>query len=521
MVTRLFKRHLQPVACSVAILLLAATGCRQQEANKKNDSAGTGNTPYEMLANTAFEKDFPTKETVKKLTDELKFQRAVQSYLWSLPAINMWAMKESSEKKFGAGYNVLPVWTKRLDARTKVTTPNSDLIYAMGYLDLKKYGPLVVEVPPMILAMFDDMWQRPIPGPTVNGVQYFGDVGLPGPDKGKGGKYLLIPPDYKGKLPQQGYYVYRSTTYNVFLFWRAFYKDPADLSQPVANIKTTKVYPYESPSSALPMQFPDASAADGIDMLFPRDGAYFDMLDRFIQAEYVDEKDLDMRGFLHTIGIEKGQQFAPDADMKKLLNQAAVTAFKTSKVVLNELLPREKGGLYYDGKQWVNTFAGQNTSFQSSGSYTNLEQRVAFFTAAYSDAPAMVVNIVDGGAKYPATSKDADGDYLDGSKNYSLHLPPNIPAKIFWSLAAYDGTTASGLANGQPFPSLNAMDKPVSNADGSVDLYLGPSAPKGKENNWIATVPDKGYFVILRLYGPEQAFFDHTWQPNDIKKVSQ
>jgi hypothetical protein len=477
-----------------------------------------GGDRYDSLANLAFEGGFPTKETSEALTRELKFERAVQAYLWSLPAINMWAMKEGSEKLFGAGYNILPVWTKRLDAKTKITTPNSDLIYAMGYLDLKKYGPLVIEVPPGILGMFDDMWQKPIPGPTVNNIQYFGDVGLPGPDKGAGGKYLLLPPDYKGKTPS-GYYVYRSTTYNVFLFWRAFYKDPSDLSAPNATIRTTKIYPYNHSDPSLPMKFPDASAENDINMLFPQNGEYFDMLNRFIQEEYVDAKDLDMRGFLHTIGIEKGAPFTPDNDMHALLDKAARTAFKISKVTINDLLPREKGNLYYSGKQWVNTFAGQNTSFQSSGTFTNLEQRTAYFTSAYSDAPAMVVNIINGGAKYPATSRDADGDYLMGDQNYVLHLPPHIPVKIFWSLALYDGLSASGLANGQPFPSLNAMDKPVFNADSSIDLYLGPKSPEGKEKNWLATVPGKGYFVILRLYGPEQAFFDQTWQPDDIKKL--
>ncbi|MGO4294268.1 DUF1254 domain-containing protein [Chitinophaga sp. RAB17] len=510
-------RHISLSMIVIGTCMLVVSGCKQNSENATSAEKGAGR--YDYLSGSSFEKGFPTRETIISLTDELKFQRAVQSYLWSLPAINMWAMKEGSEKIFGAGYNILPVWTKRLDARTKITTPNSDLIYAMGYLDLKKYGALVVETPPGILGMFDDMWQKPIMGPSINGTQYRGDVGIPGPDKGAGGKYLLLPPDYKGSIPQSGYYVYRSETYNVFLFWRAFYKDPSDLSSPVAAIKTTKIYPYGKESAALPMQFPDASGEKEINMLFPEDGAYFDMLDRFIQEESVMERDLDMRGFLHTIGIEKDKKFAPSEEDRKLLNLAAVTAFKTSKVIINELLPKETGGLYYKGRQWVNTFAGENTSFQSSGTFTNLEQRTAYFTSAYSDAPAMVVNMINSGAKYPATSKDADGEYLDGGKNYSLHLPANIPAKIFWSLAAYNSITASGLDNGQPFPSLNAMDKPVQNADGSIDLYLGPKAPQGKEKNWIATVPDKGYFVILRLYAPEQAFFDQTWQPEDIKKV--
>jgi hypothetical protein len=155
----------------------------------------------------------------------------------------------------------------------------------------------------------------------------------------------------------------------------------------------------------------------------------------------------------------------------------------------------------------------------ASGTFSNLEQRVAFFTSAYSVSPAMVVNMVGRGAKYPVTARDADGDFLDGGKSYRLHLPADIPAANFWSATVYDGLTASGLDNGQPLPSLNSMDKPERNADGSTDLYFGPKAPEGKGKNWLATVPNKGYFVIFRLYSPTRAFFDQTWKPGDIEKA--
>lgn len=299
-------------------------------------------TRYEELANQPFEKGFPTEATARSLIDELVFQRAVQSYLWALPAINIWSMKEASEKQFGEGYNILPTWKKRINAKTLVTTPNSDLVYAMSYLDLAKYGPLVVEAPPGVQGMFDDFFQRPIVGPTIDGNTWRGDVGLAGPDKGKGGTYVLLPPDYKGPEPTEGF-VYRSRTNNVFLFWRTFFKDPKDLSVPVAEVERTKIYPLGKKDSALPMQFPDATGAP-INMLFPEDGRYFDMLSRFIDAEAVDPADMDMRGFLHTLGIEKGKPFAPDAERRKLLDDAARTAFKMSKVVTSHLLYKEPGG---------------------------------------------------------------------------------------------------------------------------------------------------------------------------------
>lgn len=168
-------------------------------------------TRFQDLADSSFEQGFPTEETARTLRDELFFQRAVQAYLWSLPAINIWAMKEGSERTFGAGNTVLPLWQKRIDARTLVTTPNFDVVYAMGYLDLAD-GPLAVEVPPGILGMFDDFWQRPVQGPTIDGHLWKGDVGMAGPDRGGGGTY--VGPENPGEaanwlrtVPGQGYFV--------------------------------------------------------------------------------------------------------------------------------------------------------------------------------------------------------------------------------------------------------------------------------------------------------------------------
>lgn len=194
---------------------------------------------FDKMANLPFKENRPTKETAQTLRDELVFQRATQTYLWALPLINTLGMKNGSEKVFGSGYNVLPIWKKRLDAKTLVTTPNSDVIYAMSYVDLGQTGPLVFEVPPNLQGILLDFWQRPIP---VDGGKFFGDVGLPGPDAGKGGKFLLLPPGYTGEVPE-GYYVYRSGTFNVFIFLRSFYQDPKNLTPAVALVEQSKIYP--------------------------------------------------------------------------------------------------------------------------------------------------------------------------------------------------------------------------------------------------------------------------------------
>jgi hypothetical protein len=189
-------------------------------------------------------------------------------------------MKVGSEKQFGAGYNVLPVWKKRLDAKTLVTTPNSDVIYAMSYADLGKDGPIVFEAPPNLQGILLDFWQRPIP---VDGGKFFGDVGLPGPDGGKGGKFLLLPPGYKGPVPS-GYYVYRSGTNNVFIFLRAFYQDPSNLALPVDLMQQAKIYPLNAKATAKAMTFPDASGVPA-NMLPASDDSAFDQLKQLIDSE--------------------------------------------------------------------------------------------------------------------------------------------------------------------------------------------------------------------------------------------
>jgi hypothetical protein len=238
-------------------------------------------------------------------------------------------MKEGSEAKFGAGYNVLPVFKKRLDAKTLITTPNSDVIYALSYVDVGKDGPLVFEAPPGLQGMFLDVWQRPITGPTLDGKTYLGDIGLPGPDKGKGGNFLILPPGYKGKVPE-GYYAYNSETNNVFIFLRTFYDDPKDLSKAVGLMEAVKIYPLDHKDTAKAMKYPDASGIP-VNMLPRSDITAFEQLKRLLDSEVDAVADPDWRGMLASIGIVKGKPFEPDASTRAILNDAAKSAYKISR----------------------------------------------------------------------------------------------------------------------------------------------------------------------------------------------
>jgi hypothetical protein len=504
-------------AVAVGTLLLVTGLVRADELDR-----------FDALANSGMAAGRPTAETGKALKDELLFQRATQTYLWALPLINTLGMKVGSEKTFGAGYNVLPVWKKRLDANTLVTTPNCDVIYAMNYLDLGKDGAMVFEAPPGLQGILLDFWQRPIPGPKIGTTLYFGDVGLPGPDGGKGGKFLILPPGYNKPLPS-GYFVYRSGTNNVFVFLRSFYQDPANLAPAVALMEQAKIYPLGGEASAKPMQYPDASGVT-VNMLPISDGSAFDQLKLLADSEGSSLADPDWRGMLAAIGIVQGQPFNPDTRTRTILDRAAKTAYKMSRVIGFEDAVAGRSYRVYPDRHWLNPIADGTPSNpggpfdlswrRSEGGYLDLDARIWFFTDYYSISPGMISQIPGKGAKYMIGFTDSEGAPLSGSATYRLKLPPNIPAANFWSLTLYDAESASSLANGQAFPSLGSRDKPVQNADGSIGLYLGPTkAPYGLAGNWLATVPGKGYFAILRLYSPTEAAIDKSWKPGDLQKI--
>ena len=479
---------------------------------------------YQALASAPFKKDYPTANTTRTLDEELYFQRAVQTYLWSLPAVNMYAMKEGMGKVSGEGYNVMSVFEKRLMPNTLITTPNSDVIYGLGFADLGETGPLVLEAPPKLQALLDDFWHRPLEGPNIEGRQYLGDVGIPGPDKGEGGKYLIVPWDFQGEVDDKEYFVFRSKTDGVFIFVRGFFQSIDDLSPGVKSVEGIKLYPLEG--EAKPMKFSRVSDVDS-NALFPKDGSYFEMLDRFIQSDRVDGDDPYMHGVLAALGIAKGRDFKPSAREKELLDAAALTAWKMAKNIAANS-DREAKGLWWEDRQWVahgktelddfmHVLLNEEFEWRDTG-HVDVNAKAHMFINHYSISSAMISSVVGLGAKYAGAYKDAAGDYLVGDNTYKITIPANVPATLFWSLTAYDFDTASGLISGQKYPSLNSLNDLEYNEDGSVTFYLAPEQPEGKRN-WIKTVPGNGWFSLIRLYGPEQPFFDRQFKLGDFIKI--
>jgi hypothetical protein len=515
------------------IILLAVlfAACNSNDSNKENDSQTTTNNKssanrYEELANLPFKGGYPDGSE-DALNDELYFQRAVQIYLWALPAVNMYAMKEGLGKTFGEGYNIISVFQNRLKPNTVITTPNSDVIYALGFADLDKTGPLVLDVPPMLQGLLDDYWHRPLTGPNINGIQYLGDIGFPGPDKGKGGKYLVLPPNYNGPVDSKNYFVYRSKTNGLFIFQRGFFKSVDDLTPGVQAVEGIKIYPLKG--EAKPMEFKEASDVAS-NALFAHDYSYFEMLNRFIQSDEVDDVDPYMHGMLAALGISKGSEFSPTEKQKQLLGYAAETAWKMAKNIAANF-DKEKNALWWGDRKWIAHAYTKQDDFMHTlldeefrdraTKYTDVDAKAQMFINHYSISTGMMSSIPGLGAKYGNAYKDKDGNYLMGDNTYKITFPPHAPAKLFWSLTIYDAETASGMvADGQTYPSLNSMNKLDYNSDSSVTFYVGPKQPEGK-NNWIKTTPGHGWFALFRFYGPTQDFFDRKYKIGDFEKVSQ
>jgi hypothetical protein len=479
---------------------------------------------FDALAKLPFEQNRPTEKTAETLKSELIFQRATQTYLWALPLLNTMGMRDGFAQSYSPTYNTMAIWAKRLDAKTRITTPNSDLIYGMVFVNLAESGPLVFEAPPKLQGILLDMWQRPIPH---DGGKFLGDIGLPGPDGGAGGKFLILPPGYKGDVPA-GHYVYRSGTNNVFIFLRSFYSDLANISPATDVLKQSVLYPLGKKDGAAKMKFEDASGKPH-EMLPRTDAKAFEELKYLVDTEGSHLADQDWLGMLAGLGIVKGQPFAPDARTRQILDDAAATAYKTSRVLgLQEASGNIDYRVYADrrwvnpvnnkGSRWPNSFADLGFTARAGG-FRALDARAWFFTDYYSISPGMVSMTPGKGAFYMIAFNDSDSQPLVGANSYTLKLPPNIPAELFWSVTLYEAENASGLDNGQPFPSLGKLNKPRQDADGSTTLYIGPKAAPDTEKNWLATVPGRGFFAILRLYAPSQPALDGSWKPGDIVKV--
>ncbi|WP_424221546.1 DUF1254 domain-containing protein [Buttiauxella gaviniae] len=491
----------KPVASLIIACLFASSPVMAQDSS----------APQSPLIKQLNNGNWLPADEAQNLSNDLYYQDAIQAYIASLPLLNTIGLRDGSEAAFGSGYNVLPIWKERMDSRAVVPTPNGDVIYSMSYLDLKKTGPLVIKAPANVIGMFTDFFQKTIT-----------DVGVIGPDRARGGLYLLLPPDYDGPVPQ-GYFTFKSSTYNVFLFFRTVMgkgDGKPDPTPAVKNAETTRIYPlWDVEKDIKPMQFPDASGKR-VTMMYPVDDEFWTKLKTFVDYEPLTAIPEDTRSALLSIGIVKGKPFAPTDKQKELLKQAVETAPKM--ILARRQLGRDDNRqLYYKDRQYENSWAGATAEWMQYGTLDK-NQRAAFFQIAYSSAAAMVMHTTGAGSKYPYTTKDKEGKFLDGGNTYKLHLPPNPPASLFWAVTAYNITDGTMPETDQLLPSTNGYYDLPKNPDGSIDIWFGPNKPEGvSDNAFIKTLAGRNFLVALRLYGTEDAFYDQTWIPDDVVQVTK
>jgi hypothetical protein len=502
----------------------------------------TPSTVATRLGALDFKDGAPSPATVEKVYDNLDFTHALNVFLNCFQGASIRAGVEGFHS-IGAEDGTVVLFSDVMDAQSLFLTANCDTIYAICVVDVRK-GPVVVEVPPKALGAVDDMW-----------FQWVIDMGLPGPDRGAGGKYLFLPPDYAGVVPESGFHVARLRTTRAVAFLR-FFLENDDPAPAVANIKKhLKIYAYspggygtsiaailsgDAPLAALasapeppPTKFVEASGV-AFNTIPASDYRLYEQIAALVQEEPATAFDAELTGQLAAIGIVKGQPFHPDERMKKILTDAAHVGNATGRTLCFRF--REKWA-FYPKSSWQNPLFEGGYGFETppplvtrdgvqpfppTGAKT-LDARTAFFYAYTGITPGMVMRLTGVGSQYLMAFTDVHKEYFDGAKTYKLTLPYGIPAKLFWSATLYDNQTRSMLQTPQRYPRAGSQGYPTpaatADAGGATIIYMGPRQPAGvPAGNWIQTVPGKGWFVLLRLYSPLQPFFDKTWRPSEIEE---
>jgi hypothetical protein len=464
----------------------------------------TADTVETRIGTLRFEDGTPDQATVQLAYDQLDFNRGIDAFLKGMSATSIYALCRGLEEVGIPVNRGIGISEDLLDARSLFLTANTTTVYAAIGINLKD-GPVVVRVPPRVLGPVDDADFR-----------WVTDVGLTGPDKGAGGDYLFIPPAYKGPLPEKGYFVERPRTNRLFIFYRAFV-EKGDIQAAVAGVKAeAAIFPLSRAADPPATAFVNISGRK-FNTISSNDFSFYEELNAVVQNEPADWVDPDTVGLYASIGIRKGQPFAPDARMKKILTDSVAVADAIARS--NLFASRDPRTKIYPGRQWFTPFVGGSYRFLD-GAERLLDARITFFFYATGITPAMTESKPGTGSAYAITVRDSAGTYLDGSKTYKVTLPGPIPAKNFWSFTVYDNQTRSLLPTDQKLAGIDSTLPGVAlNGDGGVTVWFGPKAPAGHEKNWVQTMPGKGYNVALRLYGPLEPWFNKSWQPGDIELV--
>lgn len=467
----------------------------------------TPDTVETRIGTLKFTNGVPDQKTVQMVYDQIDFARGIEAFLKGIAATSAYAICEGIDSVGAKRNQGIAITEDLVDARSLFLTSNTTTVYLLTCLDLKN-GPMVMQVPAGVLGPVDDAYFR-----------WVTDLGLTGPDAGRGGKYLFVPPGYTGALPSEEYFVVKPRTNGLAAFYRAFVKD-GDVAAAVRNFKeNAKLYPLYGVTETgepPPAVFVNISGLK-FNTISSNTFRFYEELNAVIQNEPADFVDPDTVGLFASIGIKKGKPFAPDARLKAILTDAVAVANGVARA--NLFASRDERMKIYPDRQWITPFVGGSYEFLS-GAERLLDAETMFFYYATGITPAMTFAKVGTGSAYAAAFRDAEGNYFDGGKTYKITLPAPIPAKQFWSFVVYDNQTRSLLETDQKGAGVDSTAQGLKkNADGSVTVWFGPKTPAGEESNWVQTMPGKGWNVLLRLYGPLEPWFDKAWKPGDFEVV--
>ncbi|MDV7145815.1 DUF1254 domain-containing protein [Tropicimonas sp. TH_r6] len=495
------------VACASALLLSALANPASAESAYAADVPESVTTPDVVdtysLGTLEFFDGMPSPETVDKLYDTLDLIRGTTAFLDGIPVAAIQAFVNGFDE-IGLGVNEVGMTETLMDARSIWLTANTTTIYVTSIVDTSE-GPVVIEVPPGILALLDDAE-----------FTYVADFGPLGPDEGKGGKYLLLPPHYEGDVPE-GYFVVRSKTYYHWLLGRM---SPDENGDTMASVNTVKqnmnIYPLSQADNPPEETFHNLSGLKH-NTVHANNIEFFHEINQAVQREPEDAFNPELLGKFASVGIRKGEPFELDERMTRILTEAASIANGVARAIT--YAGRDPEIYFYEDRQWNSPFQRQSYQFLVDGARV-LDDRTYFHYMATGITPAMTAPPVGSGSVYAMTARDINGDYLDGSKTYKVDLPGPVPAANFWSFMMYSGQTRSMLETDQKFPGMDSnRDGIRANDDGGFSVYVGPKAPEGWENNWVQTMPGKSFNMMFRLYGPLEPWFDKTWKPSDFVPV--
>ncbi len=547
------KRITVAAMTTVLAMTLGIQPALAQISNQTMKSIETPDKLSTSIGTLEFKDGAPSKETVTMVYDYLDRMHAVEAFVNAYQGASTMAIFKGFNAA-GIPNNTAIIFSELMDSKSLFLTANADVVYFWANVEFAK-GPLVVETPPESLGVIDDMWFR-----------WITDFGFPGPDRGAGGRYLLVPPGYTGELPESGYIVRKVRTTRAMVLGRSFLEKGSPKPAVELIRKTLKVYPYlpgglgTSIASALlgeatlartpdhkldwaflrpqgPVKFTEGTGKV-MSTIPPSAFSYYELINELVQREPADALDPEIMGSLAAIGIVKGKPFKPDVRMKKILTDAAAIGAGVGRT-LNWRPRASEGFYYYPNSAWMNMLFVGGYNFETPPPEVSadgtirvnpptgarkLNSRTAMFYYATGITPAMIMRLTEIGSQYLGAFFDSKGEYFDGGKTYKITLPANIPEEKFWSLTVYDNQTRSMLDTPQRYPRAGSQNYPgpaaVANPDGSTTVYFGPKKPaKVADGNWIQTSPGRGWNVLLRLYSPLEPFFTKKWRPSEIEPL--